>query len=353
MRREDFSFNSEDGLEIAYYRWRAPARAVRQLCRLRTAWESHSFRYAHVAEFLNQAGFHVYANDHRGHGQSVKGRESLGDFGAAGWNGLVADMATLTRLARTREGGLPVILLGHSMGSFAAQQYVIDNSALIAGLVLSGSAAVDKLSIDPSQEADLTAFNRGFEPARTQHDWLSRDPAAVDAYEADPLCGFGINKQAMVTMVASAMRLIDPAALAQIRKDIPIYIFAGDKDPINHDLEWIKPLAERYRAAGITNVTREILSGGPARDAERNESRRSDERSRELAAEGDRDRRVAISPAAMRRLIISLIAAVIVAELAQHFASMAPTSGAASGLRFSVPATNTGLLIVSMVPWPG
>jgi alpha-beta hydrolase superfamily lysophospholipase len=85
-------------------------------------------------------------------------------------------------------------LLGHSMGSFAAQQYVIDHSALIAGLVLSGSAAIDKLPIDPSQEADLTAFNRGFEPARTQHDWLSRDPAAVNACEADPLCGFGINK---------------------------------------------------------------------------------------------------------------------------------------------------------------
>ena len=171
-------------------------------------------------------------------------------------------MVTLTRLARTREGRLPVILLGHSMGSFAAQQYVLDNSPLIAGLVLSGSAAVDKLAIDPSQDADLTAFNRAFEPARTQHDWLSRDPAAVDAYEADPLCGFGINKKAMETMAASAPRLVDPAALAQIRKDLPIYIFAGDKDPINHNLEWLKPVAERYRAAGIANVSEKYYPDG-------------------------------------------------------------------------------------------
>jgi len=155
-----------------------------------------------------------------------------------------------------------VILLGHSMGSFAAQNYVLDNSSLIAGLVLSGSAAVDKLAIDPSQDADLTAFNRAFEPARTQHDWLSRDPAAVDAYEADPLCGFGINKNAMATMTASAIRLIDPAALAQIRKDLPIYIFAGDKDPINHNLERVRPLAERYRAAGIMNVTEKYYADG-------------------------------------------------------------------------------------------
>ncbi len=261
MRREDFSFGSEDGLEIAYYRWRAPGKAA-AIVQLAHGMGDHSIRYAHVAKFLNEAGFHVYANDHRGHGQTAKGREALGDFGAAGWNGLVADMLRLTRLARTREGGLPVILLGHSMGSFAAQQYVTDNSAAIAGLVLSGSAAVDKLSIDPSQDADLAAFNRGFEPARTPHDWLSRDTAAVDAYEADPLCGFGINKQAMVSMVTSLVRTIDPAALAQIRKDLPIYIFAGDKDPINHDLEWIKPLAERYRAAGITNVTEKYYPQG-------------------------------------------------------------------------------------------
>ena len=96
MRREDFSFNSEDGLEIAYYRWRAPGKAA-AIVQIAHGMGEHSLRYAHVAEFLNQTGFHVYANDHRGHGRSVKGRESLGDFGDGGWNGLVADMVTLTR----------------------------------------------------------------------------------------------------------------------------------------------------------------------------------------------------------------------------------------------------------------
>ena len=222
----------------------------------------HALRYAHVAEFLNQAGYHVYASDHRGHGRTAKNVESLGDFGNAGWDGLVADLVMVTKLARTREGGLPVILLGHSMGSFAAQQYVLDNSALIAGLVLSGSAAVDKLAIDPSREADLTAFNQAFEPARTPYDWLSRDNAAVDAYVADKLCGFGINKRAMETMAAGASRLVNPAELTKIRPNLPIYIFAGDKDPINHDLEWLKPLAERYRAAGVADVTEKYYPQG-------------------------------------------------------------------------------------------
>ena len=261
MTRDDLAFKTEDGLEIAYYRWRAPGKAA-GIVQIAHGMGEHSWRYAHVAEALNDAGYHVFANDHRGHGRSAPNRESLGDFGTGGWNALVADMVTLTRLARTREGRLPVVLLGHSMGSFAAQQYVLDNSDAIAGLVLSGSAAVDKLNIDPTREADLTAFNRAFEPARTQHDWLSRDPAAVDAYEADPLCGFGVNKRGLESMAAAAKRLVDPAALAQIRKDLPIYIFAGDKDPINHDLEWLKPVAERYRAAGIANVTEKYYPGG-------------------------------------------------------------------------------------------
>jgi len=261
MSRDDFAFSSSDGLEIAYYRWRAPGRAA-GIVQIAHGMGEHALRYAHVAEFLNQAGYHVYASDHRGHGRTAKNVESLGDFGNAGWEGLVADLVMVTKLARTREGGLPVILLGHSMGSFAAQQYVLDSSALIAGLVLSGSAAVDKLAIDPSREADLTAFNQAFEPARTPYDWLSRDNAAVDAYVADKLCGFGINKRAMETMAAGASRLVNPAELTKIRSDLPIYIFAGDKDPINHELEWLKPLAERYRAAGVVDVTEKYYPQG-------------------------------------------------------------------------------------------
>src|ERR1700676_2071472 len=97
MSREEFSFSSTDGLEIAYYRWRTPARAA-GIVQIAHGMGEHSLRYAHVAEFLNQAGFHVYANDHRGHGRSAKGRESLGDFGNGGGNGLIADMVTLPRL---------------------------------------------------------------------------------------------------------------------------------------------------------------------------------------------------------------------------------------------------------------
>jgi len=262
MNREDFSFASTiDGLEIACYRWSSTARP-RGIVQIAHGMGEHALRYDYFATALSNAGFHVYANDHRGHGRTAKQMESLGDFGDGGWNALVADLVTLTGLAATRDSRLPIVLLGHSMGSFAAQQYILDHSRLIAGVALSGSVAVDKLTFDPSRPTDLSSLNRGIENPRTSFDWLSRDPAAVDAYVADPRCGFGANARAVQSMAAAAPRLADPAELRRIRADLPIYIFAGDRDPLNRGLEWLKPVAERYRAAGVRNVAEKYYPGG-------------------------------------------------------------------------------------------
>lgn len=260
MSRENLWFTAGDGLEVAAYRWPADGRA-RATVQIAHGMAEHALRYEHVAAFLNRRGLHVYASDHRGHGLTGTHANAIGDFGKAGWNGLVDDMAALTRIAREREGGLPVILLGHSMGSFAAQQYALDHSGEIAALALSGSAAVDLLIGETPPDGDLTALNKSFEPARTPFDWLSRDPAMVDAYVADPLCGFKLDQASLMTMGMSALRMADPQELGRITKDLPIFIFAGDADPVNHKLEWLKPVAERYRAAGLRNVTERYYPG--------------------------------------------------------------------------------------------
>ena len=258
---DQFRFTSRDGTEIACYRWKATARP-KGVLQISHGMGEHALRYAPVAEFYNANGFHVVANDHRGHGKSVKSKEGLGDFGAGGWNALIADMTTLSRKARAEFSGLPLIVLGHSMGSFALQQYLLDHSGAIAGAVLSGSAAADRLPVDPERDADLSAINRAFEPARTPFDWLSRDEKEVDKYVADPLCGFGVNKAGMISMAAAMARTIDPKALALIRKDLPIYVFAGDKDPVNANLAGLKIVAQRYRDAGIADVTEKYYPGG-------------------------------------------------------------------------------------------
>ena len=258
---DQFRFTSRDGTEIACYRWSATTR-TRGILQISHGMGEHALRYAPVAEFYASAGFHVVANDHRGHGKSVKNKEGLGDFGAGGWNALVADMVTLTRKAKAESPEVPLILLGHSMGSFALQQYLLDHSGHIGGAVLSGSAAADRLGLDPEREVDLSAINAPFEPARTPFDWLSRDAKEVDKYIADPLCGFGVNKTSTQSMAAAMARTVDPKALALIRKDLPVHILAGDKDPVNANLDALKIVAQRYRTAGLRDVTEKYYPGG-------------------------------------------------------------------------------------------
>jgi len=177
----------------------------------------------------------------------------------AGFAGLVDDMARLTKIAHGEHPDKKLVLLGHSMGSFAAQIYVVDHSDLIDGLVLSGSAAFDLLQ---APRGGLRSVGEGMGKTRTPFDWLSRDEKEVDAYIADPLCGFTVNDASRNSMFAAGAVAVDPKQLARIRKDLPLYIFAGDKDPINADLTRLRPLVERYRDAGIADITTDFYPDG-------------------------------------------------------------------------------------------
>lgn len=265
IEEQAFRFEGADGHSVAAWAWSkpVPARAVLQIAH---GMGEHARRYKQALEPLMDAGIVVYANDHRGHGQTAPTRNDLGDFGPAGFTALVDDMVRLTARARAENPGLPLILLGHSMGSFATQLYILDHSNEIDGVVLSGSAALDLLAtaLPAAPEASgLSAFSGLFQPARTPFDWLSRDEAQVDAYIADPLCGFSVMPASMQSMMMIALtRTVDPAALAQIRRDLPVYIFSGDKDPVaGPDLAFLRPLVDRYRALGLA-VSSDFYSGG-------------------------------------------------------------------------------------------
>ena len=257
-----FQFEGRDGAPITAYRWPAngPVRGVLQVAH---GMGEHALRYLAPLEALRDAGITIFANDHRGHGKTAPNKAALGDFGPGGFDAVVDDMAGLTEIARHESPEKKVILLGHSMGSFAAQIYVLKHSGLIDGLVLSGSAALDLMPVsDDPKAASLEAFNAPFEPARTPFDWLSRDPREVDAYIADPLCGFTVTPASMQSIFTAAAPLFAPGALKHIRPELPIYIFSGDKDPVNGGLAWLKPLVERYRDAGIKDVTYDFYRDG-------------------------------------------------------------------------------------------
>jgi alpha-beta hydrolase superfamily lysophospholipase len=257
----EFHFNGADGEKIIAYRWSsdAPVRGVLQLAH---GMGEHALRYREKLAPIIESGIAVYTNDHRGHGRTAKSKETFGDFGPGGFPALVSDMLALTRLARAENPGKPLILLGHSMGSFALQIYLVDHSREIDGAVLSGSAALDLLAASGTVGGGLEAFNAGFQNPRTPFDWLSRDEAEVDKYLADPMCGFSVNEAGMGSMFGALARTFDPDSLKSIRSDLPIYLFSGDKDPVNGNLAYLAPLADRYRSAGVRNVTTDFYKGG-------------------------------------------------------------------------------------------
>ena len=224
----------------------------------------HSLRYARLAEALVEARYVVYANDHRGHGQTVKDASQLGDFGPEGWRGLIDDELQLIRRVR-EEHDAPVLLLGHSMGSMLVQQLITEASDLLAGAALSGTTAVDVMAAATAQaaagasgddaETDLFAsFNAAFEPVRTESDWLSRDPDEVDLYVNDPLCGFTVSDESMASLMEAGVTYSSDAATKAIRSDLPIYLFAGEADPVGLGGVLVTRVADRYRAAGISGV---------------------------------------------------------------------------------------------------
>lgn len=257
MYDDKFQFTSAaDGMAITAYKWRSAS--PRALMVIAHGAAEHALRYERFARTLNAAGIDVWAADQRGHGCSA-GPEGLGDFGPGGWDALVADIGQLIEMAHVAHPGLPVVFFSHSMGSFAAQQFLPEGSGAIAAAILSGSSARD---VPKEGDPPPTPPNAPFEPGRTEYDWLSRDEAEVDKYIADPLCGFNMQRVRRPQNRANPARLAETARLKAIRPDLPCLFVAGDKDPINRDLEGLRVLEQRWRDAGLKQIDTLYYAGG-------------------------------------------------------------------------------------------
>ena len=247
-----FRYEGADGTGLAGFVWRSTGATPRAVLQLAHGAGEHAGRYREALAPLVRAGVVIYAADHRGHGQT-SGMSHLGDFGPGGAAAAVDDMAVLARRARAEIPGLPLILMGHSMGAMFAQAWLLEHSQLIDALVLSGTAGPGpRMAGGP---------NSVYANPRTDYDWLSRDAAEVDRYIADPFCGIQFTKASAASFAALRERALTPEALAGVTRGLPVYVFVGDEDPINQKLERLTPLVDAYRAAGL-DVTLKVYPGG-------------------------------------------------------------------------------------------
>jgi len=259
-----FTVLAADGARITAYK-ALPAGRPRAVVQLAHGMAEHAGRYRRLAEALTAAGYAVYSNDHRGHGASAAAH-GLGEFGPGGFQSLVDDLVAVSRVAQAETPNTPLILIGHSMGSFAAQLYLLEHHGRLTGLVLSGTAAVDALaaaSAAARREVGMVSMNAGFAPARTDFDWLSRDEAEVDAYIADPLCGFALADEAMASVMQMAATARHDPRLASVRGDLPVYVISGEHDPVTGPSQaFVKALLGSWRAAGLSRLDHRVYPGG-------------------------------------------------------------------------------------------
>lgn len=233
----------------------------------------HIDRYDATARALNSAGYAVTGHTHLGHGSKA---EILGYFGEpAGWRNLLTDIHQLREETREQFPDLPYAVLGHSMGSFLTRCYLMEHGEGLSAAVISGTgyyppvmvkaglalAALEKLRGNgkkPSQLIDKLAFgsmNKAFRPARTPSDWLTRDEAIVDAYVADPYCGFVFTASGYGDMFSGLDRLNQLQDLKRMDKDLPVLFIAGASDPVGARGKGVNTVADQFTQAGVEDVT--------------------------------------------------------------------------------------------------
>lgn len=282
MIREDFTFKNKDGIEINVHKW-IPSIKIKAVIQIAHGMSERAIRYELFAQRLTEEGFLVYANDHRGHGKSSNSMEELGYISDNdGFEDMVEDMKKLTDIIREENPEMKIILFSHSMGSFLAQRYIELYGNGLAGVILSGTNGNPPTAVNlgifltksimkskgrkhKSKFIDKLAFgsyNKKITAANTPFDWLTRDEEEVKKYIADPYCGTLFPVSFFYDLFKGMKTIHKEKNLNNISVDLPIYIFAGNADPVGNYGKGIISLYNTYKTLNIKSVTYKLYTGG-------------------------------------------------------------------------------------------
>lgn len=282
MKSETFTFKDGDGVNIFCYRWNKEDDKPRAAVQIAHGLSETAVRYERFAEYLTERGYIVYANDHRGHGRTAENLDNLGYAGRDGLNWMLRDMKQLNDIIKTESPGLPVFLFGHSMGSHLAQLYIPRYGNELRGVILSGTSGKQGFIIDFAlflskrgirkygerarandiNKLSFGRFNKAFSPTRTEFDWLSRDNEEVDKYINDKYCG-GVPTYGFYYDYFRGFKIMHKKKyMGKIPKDLPIFLFSGEKDPVGSNTKSVLNLIGLYKALQIKNISYKFYKDG-------------------------------------------------------------------------------------------
>jgi alpha-beta hydrolase superfamily lysophospholipase len=284
MESSTFTYKDQDGVDIFAYKW-SPSGAPKAAVQISHGLAEHAARYEDFARFLTDAGYICYADDHRGHGKTAVDEKALGDWGPNGWDGVVGEIKVLTDIIKKENPGIPVFMIGHSWGSFLAQDYIEQYGDELKGVILSGTTGgkppwieqkmgpkivkkelEEQGPMNPSPKLfkmTLGSYNKRFKPGPTGFEWLCRDTDIVNKYVADPLCGWAeegpVVQYAMLGLGLQKIR--EESNQQKIPKDLPVYIMYGSADPVGKRGKGPKAVFEEYKRVGIKDVQIKVYPG--------------------------------------------------------------------------------------------
>jgi len=252
LHHDDGILVADDGHRIPLQTW-TPDGDTTGVIQMLHGLGEHIGRYERFAHAAVARGFVVYGHDHRGHGRSEGERGYFADEN--GWHKVVEDVRVVNDHIAEAQATKPIIMLGHSMGSFIAETFAMHYGERLQGLLLSGSSWPQRMQLLPGRllaklesfrvgkrgnsalinALGFSAFNRPFRPVRTEMDWLSRDETEVDRYVADPLCGGPFTCGLWLDFLGGLFELGSDNALARVPAELPILITGGSADPVGGD----------------------------------------------------------------------------------------------------------------------
>ncbi len=265
-------FIAKDGHNLNVYCWDEVEnpKAVLQIFH---GMGEHAGRYERLANFLNSKGIAVYGDDHRGHGKTASFNGKLGVIGKNGFYNIVEDEHMITRMLREKYPNVPLYVFAHSFGSFIGQDFITKYSNEIDGIILCGTAAQLGAEFRYAKHLAFVQMNLFGEekPARLLHklgfgnynkkidisdksNWLSRDPEEVMKYDNDPACGFICSFGFYYYFMDGLVKLYRKDKLDNIRKNLPIYIIAGQEDPVGQYGKRVNKLFDIYREQNISDL---------------------------------------------------------------------------------------------------
>ncbi len=276
MSATTFYLDTNDSHRIAVHHWPAQGELKGVLHWLHGMAE-HGLRYEALAQAVTAQGWAFYVHDHRGHGQSTDTEAPLGHLGdKQGWLKLQNDISVVQQWLRREHNQTPMVLGGHSMGSFAALNWAQDYADVLplVGLVLCGSdyrsprahalASVAvrferwrcglRNSSPLIQRLTFKAWAKQFPQDESDFAWLSSDQAAVAEYESDPLCGFECSTGLWLGLLGALKRMHRKRRLAALPKALPVLLLGGRQDPMSRFGKQVAQLAHLLTSTGTEQV---------------------------------------------------------------------------------------------------